>query len=79
MAPQSYWNTVIPALSERATIVTYDRPGVGMKLQQRLVNLIPGGKHVIAKGVGHNIHVEKPETLIDLVIEMIDKIQNSDF
>ena len=49
-----------------------------MKLQQRLVALIPGGKHVDAEGVGHNIHIEKPEILIDLISEMIDRIQSSE-
>ena len=28
-APQIYWNSVIPDLAERATVVTYDRPGYG--------------------------------------------------
>jgi pimeloyl-ACP methyl ester carboxylesterase/Tol biopolymer transport system component len=48
---------------------------LGMDLQQKLVDLIPGGKHIIAEGVGHNIHVEKPEILVDPIIEMINKIQ----
>ena len=28
-APQRYWNPVIPELAAKATVVTYDRPGVG--------------------------------------------------
>jgi len=48
---------------------------LGLDFQQRLVDLIPGGKHIIAEGVGHNIHVEKPEILVDPIIEMINKIQ----
>ncbi len=28
-APQAYWNTLVPALAEKATVVTYDRAGYG--------------------------------------------------
>jgi len=60
-----------PIFSEQAR---EDLIKLGMDLQQRLVNLIPGGKHIIAEGVGHNIHNEKPEILIDPILEMINKI-----
>jgi pimeloyl-ACP methyl ester carboxylesterase len=44
---------------------------LGMELQKRLVALIPGGKHIVVEGVGHNIHVEKPEALLEPLHEMI--------
>jgi len=52
-----------------------DMIALGMESQQKLVALIPGGKHIIAEGVGHNIHVEKPEILVDPIVEMIDEIK----
>jgi pimeloyl-ACP methyl ester carboxylesterase len=48
---------------------------LGMELQRKLVALIPGGKHIIVEGVGHNIHLEKPEALIGPVIEMINEVR----
>jgi pimeloyl-ACP methyl ester carboxylesterase len=47
---------------------------LGMKLQQRLVDLIPGGKHIVAEGVGHNIHIEKPEILVKPILDMLKEI-----
>ncbi len=44
---------------------------LGLKMQQKLVALIPGGKQIIVEGAGHNIHGEKPEALITPVGEMI--------
>jgi pimeloyl-ACP methyl ester carboxylesterase len=49
---------------------------LGMDMQQRLVDLVPGGKHIIAEGVGHNIHSEKPEVLVEPLVEMISKVKN---
>jgi len=67
-------NALPPVFSEKAR---KDLIKLGMDSQKRLVNLIPGGKHIIAEGVGHNIHIEKPEILVDPIIEMINKINAS--
>ena len=48
---------------------------LGLELQQRLVALIPGGEHIVIEGVGHNIHIEKPDALIEPISEMIDRIR----
>jgi len=48
---------------------------LGMTLQQRLVALIPGGKHIVVEDVGHNIHFEKPDALIEPITEMINRIR----
>ena len=61
-----------PIFSEQAR---KDLIKLGMDLQQKLVDLIPGGRHIFAEGVGHNIHVEKPEIVVEPIIEMINKIQ----
>ena len=63
-----------PVFSEQAR---KDLIMLGIDLQRRLVDLIPGGKHIIAEGVGHNIHVEKPAILVDPIVEMINKINAS--
>ncbi|HSG27888.1 MAG TPA: alpha/beta hydrolase, partial [Candidatus Krumholzibacterium sp.] len=46
---------------------------LGLDLQKRLVDLIPGGKHIIAENAGHNIHAEKPEVLVKPILEMLEK------
>ena len=48
---------------------------LGFKLQKKLVELIPGGKHIIVEGIGHNMHLEKPDVLIDPVIKMVKDIR----
>jgi pimeloyl-ACP methyl ester carboxylesterase len=48
---------------------------LSMEMQKKLVALIPGGKHIVVEGAGHNIHVEKPEALIDPVIEMVNEVR----
>ncbi|HYW68715.1 MAG TPA: alpha/beta hydrolase [bacterium] len=48
---------------------------LGVELQQRLVELIPGGEHVLAEGVGHNIPVDHPEIVTAPVLEMVKAIR----
>jgi len=47
------------------------------EMQQRLVDLIPGGKQIIVEDVGHNIHVEKPGALIIPVLDMVEELRIS--
>lgn len=49
---------------------------LGIELQKKLAALIPGGKHIIVEGVGHNMHLEKPEVLIETMNEMIKEVRN---
>jgi pimeloyl-ACP methyl ester carboxylesterase len=61
-----------PIFSEEA------RPALaelGLELQQRLVDLVPGGTHIVAEGVGHNIHVEQPEVLVAPLLEMVQEVR----
>lgn len=48
---------------------------LGEEVQKGLVNLIPEGIHIIAKVIGHNIHLEKPEALLAPLVEMIDEVR----
>ena len=48
---------------------------LGLELQKKLVALIHGGKHIVVEGVGHNIHFEKSEALINPVVEMINEVR----
>ena len=49
---------------------------LGIELQKKMAALIPGGRHIIVEGVGHNLHLEKPDALIEIVIEMIKIVRN---
>jgi len=49
---------------------------LGLDLQKRLLKLIPDGKHIIAEGAGHNIHIEKPEIVSNAIVEMINEVNN---
>jgi len=49
---------------------------LGMEMQKEMANLIPGGICFVVEGVGHTMHMEKPEVLIKPVIEMINEIRN---
>jgi pimeloyl-ACP methyl ester carboxylesterase len=62
-----------PVFSEEASRKMVE---LGMDLQKKLVALIPGGKHIIVEGAGHNIHLEKPEALIGPVTKMINEVRN---
>ncbi|MFH1502762.1 MAG: alpha/beta hydrolase [Candidatus Eisenbacteria bacterium] len=48
---------------------------LGIALQERLVSLVPGGKHVVLEGVGHNIHVEQPEAITAPILEMVQQVR----
>jgi len=48
---------------------------LGFDYQKKYLELIPGGKHTIVEGVGHNMHVEKPECVIDPILEMLRDIR----
>ena len=61
-----------PIFSEKAQTELAE---LGVRLQERLVGLVPGGKHVLAEGVGHNVHIDRPEALLDPLLGMIDDIQ----
>ena len=50
---------------------------LGAQLQQKLVDLVPGGEHIVVEGVGHNIHAEKPEALIEPTLEMVTEVRGS--
>ena len=45
------------------------------ELQQQLVQLVPGGQQVIAHGSGHNIHLERPDLVIDAVRAVVDAVR----
>ena len=62
-----------PVFSEEAQAALAE---LGVRLQERLVELVPGGKHVLAEGVGHNVHVDRPEALLDPLMGMIDLIED---
>jgi pimeloyl-ACP methyl ester carboxylesterase len=46
-----------------------------MEMQKKLAALVPGGKQIVVNDVGHNIHLERPEALIEPVVEMIEEVR----
>ena len=44
---------------------------VGMDYQKKLVALIPGGKHVFVEDAGHMLHHDRPDVVIEAVLEII--------
>jgi hypothetical protein len=51
-------------------------PEISTPRIEKMVALIPGGKHIIVDGVGHNIHMEKPDALINPILDMISDLRN---
>jgi pimeloyl-ACP methyl ester carboxylesterase len=45
--------------------------------QKKMAELIPGGKHQIVEGVGHGMHMEKPEVLIKPIVEMVNEVRKN--
>ncbi len=48
---------------------------VTQKLGREMAEIIPGGKGIIVKDVGHGIHIKKPQIVIDAIKEVYDKIK----
>jgi pimeloyl-ACP methyl ester carboxylesterase len=44
--------------------------------QERVVQLVPGAKHVIAEESGHNIHQDQPQLVIDAIRMVVDAVRN---
>jgi len=63
-----------PIFSKEANQAMVD---LGIELQKKLAALIPGGKHIIVEGAGHNLHVEKPEALIKPITNMIEQVREN--
>ncbi len=61
-----------PIFSEKANKKIAE---LGIEMQKKLAAMIPGGKHIIVDGAGHNIHLEKPEALIKPTVEMIEELR----
>ena len=41
-----------------------------MRLQQQLATLSPQGALIVAKGSGHDVQIDRPEMVIDVVRQM---------
>ena len=47
------------------------------ELHGELVRLVPNGRHVVAEGVGHDIHQERPELVIEAVRQVVTAVRES--
>jgi pimeloyl-ACP methyl ester carboxylesterase len=61
-----------PIFSEEAIEEMAKMDGV---LNNKLAELIPGGRLIIVEGTGHNIHMDKPDALIGPLLEIIKKVR----
>jgi pimeloyl-ACP methyl ester carboxylesterase len=48
---------------------------VAMAMQKKLVELVPGGEHILVEGAGHNVHLERPEAVLGPVRAMIARLR----
>ncbi len=46
-------------------------------LHAELVRLVPNGRHVVAEGVGHDIHQERPELVIEAIRQVVAAVRDS--
>jgi pimeloyl-ACP methyl ester carboxylesterase len=46
-----------------------------MAMQKKLVELIPGGEHILVEGAGHNVHLDRPEAVIGPIRAMIARVK----
>lgn len=44
-------------------------------MQRKLADLIPGGEQILVEGAGHNVHVEKPEAMLEPIRAMIAHVR----
>ncbi len=42
-----------------------------MAMQKKLADLIPGAEQILIEGVGHNVHLDKPEAVLTPIRAMI--------
>ncbi len=48
---------------------------VAVRMQKKLVGLAPGAEHVVVEGVGHNVHLDRPEAVIAPIVTMVKKLR----
>jgi pimeloyl-ACP methyl ester carboxylesterase len=48
---------------------------VAMRMQDRLVALVPGAEHIVVEGAGHNVHLDRPEAVIAPIVAMVTRLR----
>jgi pimeloyl-ACP methyl ester carboxylesterase len=48
---------------------------VGLLLQKRLAEDIPDGKHIVLENISHMMHLEKPASVIKIILDEIERIK----
>jgi pimeloyl-ACP methyl ester carboxylesterase len=49
---------------------------VNARMQQRLAALVPNGRLIGIPGVGHNVHLEKPEAVLEPLLALIEQVKS---
>jgi pimeloyl-ACP methyl ester carboxylesterase len=58
-------------------LISANRETHWSKLQQRLVELSSHASHVVARGSGHSIPVQRPDAVVEAVREMVAQVRNA--
>lgn len=48
-----------------------------LRLQDRLAGLVPGGKHVLAEGAGHDVLVEQPQVIVAAILDVVEAVRQN--
>ena len=46
------------------------------ELHEELVRLVPDGRHVLAEGIGHDIHQERPELVVEAIRQVVVAVRD---
>jgi pimeloyl-ACP methyl ester carboxylesterase len=49
---------------------------VALELQKRLASLVPGAEHIPVEGVGHNVHLDRPEAVLVPILRLVKTVRD---
>jgi hypothetical protein len=46
------------------------------ELHDELAALVPGTRHIVAEGVGHNIHQDQPDLVVEAILDVVAAVRD---